>query len=223
MMGTYFPDLPARTLSQMGDVKDNPVHLVAEEIYAKWPVAFLWGRSSGTSGEHPKGLALDFSVLAYGGGVDNPGPANKAMGDAIAAYLWANRVRLGVWYVIWNRRWISRNPQSDAYNKWIPYTGKSPHTDHVHVSFYSDPVYKPPTTPQPEPVPTIPPEDTMAGILPAQLVQVAGTRAVYAVGFTGAVHVKNPTHLRFLREQGWVTEDIKTIPAADLAELLEKE
>lgn len=77
--------------------------------------------------------------------------------------------------------------------------------------------------PQPEPAPTIPPEDVMSGVLPAQLVQVAGSRAVYAVGFTGAVHIKNPTHLRFLREQGWVTEEIQSITAAELAELLEKE
>lgn len=147
-MGRYFPDLPPRTLSQMGDVKDNPVHLVAEEVYAKWPVAFLWGRSSGTSGEHPKGLALDFSVLAYGGGVNNPGPANPAMGDAIAAYLWRHRVRLGVWYVIWNRRIISRTYESQG---WRAYTGSSPHTDHVHVSFYSDPVYQPPAQPEPQP------------------------------------------------------------------------
>lgn len=218
-MGKYFPDLPARTLGQMGDVKDNPVHLVAEEVYAKWPVGYLWGKNNGTSGEHPKGLALDFSGLAYktptvGGAMDH------AKCQKIADYLWRHRKRLGVWYVIWNRQIISMTYESQG---WRPYTGKSPHTDHVHVSFYSAPNYKPPTTAQPEPAPTIPPEDVMAGVLPAQLVRVANTNAVYAVGFTGAVHVKNPTHLRFLRDQGWVSDDIQSITAAELAELLEKE
>jgi len=152
-MGRYFPDLSARNAAQMGQVDANPVQLVAEEIASRWDIAFLWGRSSGSSGEHPKGLALDFSVLAYGGGVNNPGPANKAEGDAIAAYLWANRARMGVWYIIWNRRIISTNRSSYAFGRWVAYNGRSPHTDHVHVSFYAANIYQPPTTPQPEPLP----------------------------------------------------------------------
>lgn len=160
-MGRYFPDLPSRQIAQMGDVDDNPVHLCAEEEF--WTVAkiaFLWGRSSGSSGEHPKGLALDFSVLEYGGGVSNPGPARYWMGNKIANWLWANRARLGVWYVIWNRRIISSNRHSYAYNRWVEYRGSNPHTDHVHVSYYSANIYQPPiTVPDPIEPPT---EDTLS-------------------------------------------------------------
>jgi len=35
-----------------------------------------------------------------------------------------------VWYVIWDRRICSR---THGWN-WLPYTGESPHTDHVHIS-----------------------------------------------------------------------------------------
>lgn len=148
-MGRYFPNLPTRQLAQMGNVDDNPVHLTAEEEYwTKVKVAFLWGRSNGNSGEHPKGLALDFSVLEYGGGVNRPGPAHPAWGNTIANWLWTNRRRLGVWYVIWNRKIISTNPGSYAYGRWTTYRGSNPHTDHVHVSFYAANIYQPPSQPK---------------------------------------------------------------------------
>lgn len=120
------------------------VEPVVAEICATRAVYFVWGKSNGTSGEHPLGRALDFSVLEYGGGVPDPGPARPALGDDIASYLWANRVRLNVWYVIWNRRIISTNPSSYAYNRWTTYRGDNPHTDHVHVSFEASGTYQPP-------------------------------------------------------------------------------
>ena len=46
-----------------------------------------------------------------------------------------NARRLGVMYVIWNRRIWSA---SDAASGWLPYSGASPHTDHVHVSLSWD-------------------------------------------------------------------------------------
>lgn len=135
--------LPDRLRDAIGDVQEH-VLPVAEEVYDHWPeIAFMWGRSDGTSGEHPLGLALDFSVLEYGGGVDNPGPERPELGYAIADYLWENRDRLNVWYIIWSRRTISTNPDSYAYNEWTPYDGESPHTDHVHVSFYENRTYTP--------------------------------------------------------------------------------
>ncbi|QGV77334.1 hypothetical protein [Streptomyces ficellus] len=40
--------------------------------------------------------------------------------------------RFGIMYIIWNRRiWESYRPNAG----WTPYTGVSPHTDHVHFSF----------------------------------------------------------------------------------------
>lgn len=144
-MGRYFPDLPARTRAQMGAVTPA-TRLVAEEVFHHHPVAYLWGKSDSPTGEHPLGLALDFSVLAYGNGVKDPGPADPALGNAIAGYLWANRQRLGVWYVIWNRRIISTQRDSYAFGRWVTYRRDNPHTDHVHVSRYANAAYKPPTT-----------------------------------------------------------------------------
>ncbi len=76
-------------------------------------------RASGsvTGSDHPKGLAID--VMTSG-----------ASGDAIAARAASDigsswRVK----YVIWNRRYYSGGGSS-------PYSGPSPHSDHVHISFY---------------------------------------------------------------------------------------
>lgn len=161
MPGWHFDPLPSQQAAQMGDVDDNPVHMTAEEVF--WTiakVAFLWGRSNGTSGEHPKGLALDFSVLEYGGGANNPGPARMWMGNKIANWQWANRKRTGAWYIIWNRKIISSNPSSYAYNRWVDYRGSNPHTDHVHVSYYAANIYQPPAIVRPDE----PTEDTLSAV-----------------------------------------------------------
>lgn len=128
----------------IGAVKPH-VRPVAEEIVTKFPpIYYLWGKSNGASGEHPKGLALDFSILEFGNGVHDPGRARTSLGQKIAEYLWANRVRLNIWYIIWNRRIISANRRSYAYNRWVTYKGRSPHTDHIHVSFKARGTYRPP-------------------------------------------------------------------------------
>lgn len=117
---------------------------VVSEICATRHVYFVWGmdRSSGRTGDHPRGLALDFSVLDRGAGVKNPGPARPKLGDAIAAYLIRHRKRLNVRYVIWSRRIASA--QSNPPWAWRAYEGKSPHTDHIHVSFNDEGTYHPP-------------------------------------------------------------------------------
>lgn len=76
------------------------------------------GQRPGPS-DHPSGHAID--VMTTG-----------AHGDAIAAQAVADfqAGRGGVKYVIWNRRiWSDSSPGGR------PYTGRSPHTDHVHISF----------------------------------------------------------------------------------------
>jgi hypothetical protein len=87
----------------------------------------------GGTSEHKEGRAFDWAV-------DVADPVQKAAGDAFVEWLtetgpdgkvgW-NARRLGVMYVIWNRQ-IWSNTSSGA--SWKPYTGPSPHTDHVHVS-----------------------------------------------------------------------------------------
>lgn len=80
--------------------------------------------------DHPKGLALDFMTL-------DPKKAH-----ALIDYVLANLDALGVSYVIYNRQiWT---PEKG----WHPYTGPSPHTDHVHVSFKATPGTGTPITPQ---------------------------------------------------------------------------
>lgn len=91
--------------------------------------------SSGGTSEHKDGRAYDWMLNAANAG-------DKAMGDSFVTWLTGpdakgvvggNAHRLGVQYVIWNKRtWQSWNGQ------WKAYTGASPHTDHVHISLSWD-------------------------------------------------------------------------------------
>lgn len=87
----------------------------------------------GGTSEHKEGRAIDW-------GLNAADPAERAAGDAFVRWLTAVGPdgkpgyiarRLGVMYVIWNTQ-IWNNTSSSA--TWKPYTGASPHTDHVHVS-----------------------------------------------------------------------------------------
>jgi hypothetical protein len=68
-------------------------------------------------------------------------PDQKAQADDFIAWLLAtdaygnahaNARRLGVSYIIWNTQMFRLY---DVARGWQPYTGSSPHTDHVHISF----------------------------------------------------------------------------------------
>jgi hypothetical protein len=119
-------------VSSGGGVNDGRYHLgavkpdvtaAAYEVGPKFNIKTIYGWAPGQF-DHPKGLALDFMINTPGLG--------KATGDALAGYVLANAGRLNVKYVIWYRR--SWNPQRKT---WVAYSGDSPHTDHVHVSFNS--------------------------------------------------------------------------------------
>ncbi|WP_432495547.1 LGFP repeat-containing protein [Kineococcus gypseus] len=83
--------------------------------------------------EHHDGRALDWVL-------DAGDPAERALAEDFLTWLLGedadaasavNARRLGVMYVIWDGRiWGSYR----ADEGWLPYTGASPHTDHVHVS-----------------------------------------------------------------------------------------
>jgi hypothetical protein len=82
--------------------------------------------------EHYEGRAFD-----WGANVNNP--SQKAAADDFIAQLMATDSaghmaalarRMGIMYVIWNRQIWSPGPDA----AWKPYTGSSPHTDHVHIS-----------------------------------------------------------------------------------------
>lgn len=107
----------------LGPVKPH-VRAVAESLGPQFGYTTIWGYAyrniEGTSklSDHAKGLALDF--MSY---------TNMAQGTSLANHLVANYKQLNVTYVIWNRRiW-------EPHRGWYAYTGRNPHTDHVHVSF----------------------------------------------------------------------------------------
>ncbi|MEU8244072.1 hypothetical protein AB0C07_37940 [Actinoplanes missouriensis] len=84
-------------------------------------------------GEHPKGRACDW-MMTSGGEAHG---AQKAKGDAMAAWAVANADNLGIMYVIWYRRIWTQNQGWHAYNN--PWGGNNPsgwHTNHVHISMY---------------------------------------------------------------------------------------
>jgi peptidoglycan hydrolase-like protein with peptidoglycan-binding domain len=68
------------------------------------------------------GVAVDFMI--YG---------DVGAQDFVDGYVWANRSRLGVCWVISRRRIRSTSPGHSG--NWDPYSGPSPHTDHSHVNF----------------------------------------------------------------------------------------
>ena len=89
--------------------------------------------SAGGTSEHKEGRAFDW-------GVRYANTAERAKANAFLAWLLktdaaghkaANARRLGVMYVIWDKRiWGAYA----ANQGWRPYHGSNPHTDHVHIS-----------------------------------------------------------------------------------------
>jgi hypothetical protein len=88
----------------------------------------------GGTSEHKEGRALDYML-----NVNNAG--QRRIAEDILDWLLAtdsygnahaNARRLGIMYMIWNRRiWKAYESPST----WQAYTGSSPHTDHIHFSF----------------------------------------------------------------------------------------
>ena len=90
---------------------------------------FRAGDDDGTGHGHNTGMSVDFMV-----------PVGSAQGDQLAEYLTKNMNELGVYYIIWKKRFYM--PQYNIYdpaNTWnlMPDCGGATanHYDHVHVSF----------------------------------------------------------------------------------------
>jgi len=88
----------------------------------------------GARSEHKEGRAFDWGVR-----VDRPKEAGYArdltgwlLATDASGVRYANARRLGIMYMIWNRRIWSA---SRAAEGWRTYSGPNPHTDHVHFSF----------------------------------------------------------------------------------------
>jgi hypothetical protein len=89
---------------------------------------------SGGVSEHKEGRAFDY-MLDVGDSAENA-IANDILNWLLATDQYgnshANARRLGVMYIIWNRQiWGSYSASSG----WRPYSGDSPHTNHIHFSF----------------------------------------------------------------------------------------
>jgi hypothetical protein len=100
------------------------VRAAATEIKSRFGISNIGGfATSGhiTNSDHYTGLAIDVMT--------------SLQGQAVADWAQANAKRLSVKYIIWNRKiWDVRDNKG-----WVPYHGTSPHTDHVHISFFAAP------------------------------------------------------------------------------------
>ncbi|HFI0062155.1 TPA: LysM peptidoglycan-binding domain-containing protein [Streptococcus suis] len=99
------------------------------EVANAFGITSFSGYRAGDTGDHGKGLAIDFMV-----------PQSSALGDQVAAYAAANLVSKNISYIIWKQRFYS--PYASIYGPaytWnlMPDRGSitENHYDHVHVSF----------------------------------------------------------------------------------------
>ena len=99
-----------------------------EEIANLFDITSFSGYRPGDSGDHGKGLAIDFMV-----------PEGSELGDKIAEYAIQNMASRGISYIIWKQRFYA--PFDSKYgpaNTWNPMPDRGSvtenHYDHVHVS-----------------------------------------------------------------------------------------
>ena len=99
-----------------------------EEVANLFGITSFSGYRPGDSGDHGKGLAIDFMV-----------PVSSALGDQIAEYAVQNMASRGINYIIWKQRFYA--PYDSKYGPaytWnqMPDRGSvtENHYDHVHVS-----------------------------------------------------------------------------------------
>ena len=99
-----------------------------EEIANLFGITSFSGYRPGDSGDHGKGLAIDFMV-----------PEGSELGDKIAEYAIQNMASRGISYIIWKQRFYA--PFDSKYgpaNTWNPMPDRGSvtenHYDHVHVS-----------------------------------------------------------------------------------------
>ena len=99
-----------------------------EEVANLLGITSFSGYRPGDSGDHGKGLAIDFMV-----------PVSSALGDQIADYAIQNMASRGISYIIWKQRFYAPfdSKYGPAYT-WNPMPDRGSvtenHYDHVHVS-----------------------------------------------------------------------------------------
>ena len=99
-----------------------------EEVANLFGITSFSGYRPGDSGDHGKGLAIDFMV-----------PVSSALGDQIADYAIQNMASRGISYIIWKQRFYAPfdSKYGPAYT-WNPMPDRGSvtenHYDHVHIS-----------------------------------------------------------------------------------------
>ena len=112
------------------DVELQPqVAAFRAEVANAFGITSFSGYRAGDTGDHGKGLAIDFMV-----------PQSSALGNQVAEYAVANLASKNISYIIWKQRFYS--PYASIYGPaytWnlMPDRGSitENHYDHVHVSF----------------------------------------------------------------------------------------
>lgn len=99
-----------------------------EEIANLFGITSFSGYRPGDSGDHGKGLAIDFMV-----------PERSELGDKIAEYAIQNMASRGISYIIWKQRFYALfDSKYGPANTWNPMPDRGSvtenHYDHVHVS-----------------------------------------------------------------------------------------
>ena len=99
-----------------------------EEIANLFGITSFSGYRPGDSGDHGKGLAIDFMV-----------PESSELGDKIAEYAIQNMASRGISYIIWKQRfYVPFDSKYGPANTWNPMPDRGSvtenHYDHVHVS-----------------------------------------------------------------------------------------
>lgn len=132
-----------KVLTSLGPVKPW-VRAAAAEIVAACPfqIFYQWGAPGRGTGDHAQGLALDLMNYDRGTGVTNPGPERRTVQTWVKNYALQHHARLGMTYIIADRRIASEASSPDW--TWRTYTGTDPHTNHTHMSFKEVHTYRPP-------------------------------------------------------------------------------
>ena len=117
----------AATKSENADLQPQTAAF-KEEVANLFGITSFSGYRPGDSGDHGKGLAIDFMV-----------PVSSALGDQIADYAIQNMASRGISYIIWKQRFYAPfdSKYGPAYT-WNPMPDRGSvtenHYDHVHVS-----------------------------------------------------------------------------------------
>ena len=123
------PDYAGLAVAKAENVGLQPQTAAFKEESANlFGITSFSGYRPGDSGDHGKGLAIDFMV-----------PESSELGDKIAEYAIQNMASRGISYIIWKQRFYA--PFDSKYgpaNTWNPMPDRGSvtenHYDHVHVS-----------------------------------------------------------------------------------------